>query len=310
MSQPAFSICLLAWQSAEHIRTAIESVIVQDYSNWKCIISDDASTDNTGEIIRDYTRDPRIQYFRQPVNLGQAGNWAAAISRCNGQFLATLHADDAYERSALSSFQKGFDTGSDLVWANWEFWDADLKRKIREAPVKDASFQGLDVLRWIVSNAHTLPSATAFQHALARKSGMPDPENGIFCDREFFLRLASNSRSAKALGESVVRYRQHAQSITENSFKTGTFQNDMLRLATTLECKFSRSDNTKTYVRELKRQSAESIVVSAAAELLRGRNSFAWEWFSKAISLSGFSLVRPSLFLGLARMLKARIFSP
>jgi glycosyltransferase involved in cell wall biosynthesis len=91
---------MAAYRSAQFLPAAIESVIAQTYSNWELNVVDDGSPDNTEDVVRRYTADPRIRYFRQP-NQGQARAKNAAIRMARGDFLAFLDADDMWSADKL-----------------------------------------------------------------------------------------------------------------------------------------------------------------------------------------------------------------
>jgi hypothetical protein len=60
------TIGLPVYNSARYLAAAIDSILAQSYGDFDLLISDNASTDRTEEICRDYAkRDPRIRYIRQ-----------------------------------------------------------------------------------------------------------------------------------------------------------------------------------------------------------------------------------------------------
>jgi glycosyltransferase involved in cell wall biosynthesis len=62
------------YNAAAYIEKCIESVATQDYTNWEMIIIDDASTDNSAEVVSKYTSDPRIALFKNSENKGAVYN--------------------------------------------------------------------------------------------------------------------------------------------------------------------------------------------------------------------------------------------
>ena len=65
------SIIMPSYNSAEWIQETIESVQSQTYSNWELLITDDASTDNTVQLIQEFQKaDNRINLFISRVNRG------------------------------------------------------------------------------------------------------------------------------------------------------------------------------------------------------------------------------------------------
>ncbi len=64
--EPKVSVAMSTYNRADMIGNAIESVLWQSYDNWELIISDDGSTDNTEEVVRDYMdKDGRIKYINK-----------------------------------------------------------------------------------------------------------------------------------------------------------------------------------------------------------------------------------------------------
>lgn len=89
------SILMPSYNYASYIREAIESVIKQTYTNWELIIIDDASTDSSLGIIKEYLRkDPRIKLVINEKNLGLAKTLKKGISFAEGNWLLFWSADD------------------------------------------------------------------------------------------------------------------------------------------------------------------------------------------------------------------------
>ncbi|MEM7757352.1 MAG: glycosyltransferase family 2 protein [Cyanobacteria bacterium P01_A01_bin.40] len=78
MSQnnPLISIGMPVYNGANFIREAFDSILSQTYENFELIISDNASTDETEKICREYmSQDSRFRYYRSQQNLGAAWNF-------------------------------------------------------------------------------------------------------------------------------------------------------------------------------------------------------------------------------------------
>ncbi len=95
---------MTAFNRQQYIEEAIESVLLQTYSNWELIIVDDCSTDNTVAIARSFEiKDSRIKVFINEKNLGDYLNRNKAASFAKGEFLKYLDADDIMYSSCLES---------------------------------------------------------------------------------------------------------------------------------------------------------------------------------------------------------------
>ncbi|MDR3046909.1 MAG: glycosyltransferase [Bacteroidales bacterium] len=97
MKENLVSIIMPSYNSASHIAQSIESVLAQSYSCWELLVVDDASSDNTTEIVQKFVnQDERIKLWALPTNYGSAVARNFAIQNASGQFLAFLDSDDLW----------------------------------------------------------------------------------------------------------------------------------------------------------------------------------------------------------------------
>lgn len=95
--RPSVSICITTYNVAPFIRECIESALAQVRNfSVEIIVCDDASTDETPEILREYEANYgdlfRVSY--NEVNLKYARNYMKALSMCRGEYIAVLDGDD------------------------------------------------------------------------------------------------------------------------------------------------------------------------------------------------------------------------
>ena len=89
------SIGLPVYNGENFLRQAIDSLLTQTFPDFELIISDNASTDSTEQICREYEcRDPRVRYFRNPRNIGAAENFNRAFELSNGEYFKWSAHDD------------------------------------------------------------------------------------------------------------------------------------------------------------------------------------------------------------------------
>lgn len=95
MSYDLVSIGMPVYNGEAYLAEAIKSNLEQTHENLELIIADNASTDNTESICREYqARDNRIRYTRNAVNIGAAGNYNRLFELSNGNFFRWANADD------------------------------------------------------------------------------------------------------------------------------------------------------------------------------------------------------------------------
>lgn len=117
------SIITPTYNCGNFIGETIESVINQTYKNWEMIIVDDCSTDNTKEIVDNYSkRDSRIKYYCLEVNSGAAVARTKAMELAKGDYIAFLDSDDLWMENKLGCQIKIMKEN------NWNFTSTDYEQ--------------------------------------------------------------------------------------------------------------------------------------------------------------------------------------
>ena len=92
---PSVSIGVPVFNAAPFLSETLESVLAQTHGDFELIISDNASTDGTQDVIQAYAaRDKRIRSFRQPVNIGLGNNWSYVARQARCPWFKWLSAND------------------------------------------------------------------------------------------------------------------------------------------------------------------------------------------------------------------------
>lgn len=92
---PVITIGMPAYNASATIRESIESILAQHSADLELVISDNASTDDTWQIIDEYRRlDSRIVAFRQTENIGANGNYSAVFRAARGGYFKWASSND------------------------------------------------------------------------------------------------------------------------------------------------------------------------------------------------------------------------
>jgi glycosyltransferase involved in cell wall biosynthesis len=95
MRVPRVSVGIPVYNGENYLQTAIDSVLAQDYEDFELVISDNASTDRTADICRDYAAaDRRVRYFRNRENIGAVPNFNRVFALARGRYFKWLSSDD------------------------------------------------------------------------------------------------------------------------------------------------------------------------------------------------------------------------
>lgn len=140
------SIIVPCYNQAQYLDEALQSVLVQTYQEWECIIVDDGSPDNTEEIAKKWLeKDSRFKYlYKENGGLSNARN--SGIDIANGEFILPLDADDQigndYLELAIDEFQK--DASLKVVYCKAEkFGEESGVWDLKPFSVKDLALQNM-----------------------------------------------------------------------------------------------------------------------------------------------------------------------
>ena len=109
-ANPKVSVILTSFNHGKYIRESIESVLSQTFQDFELIIWDDASSDDSWEIIGSYV-DPRIKAYRNDETRRYVAN-RAIEEVASGQYIAIHHSDDVWEPEKLERQVHFLDTHS------------------------------------------------------------------------------------------------------------------------------------------------------------------------------------------------------
>ncbi len=102
MNSPKVSVVIPAYNGAEFLGEAIRSVLGQTYPNFEIIVVDDASPDNSAEIVRGFD-DQRLIYLAHKVNRGAVAARETGVRISTGEIIAFLDQDDLFHRAKLET---------------------------------------------------------------------------------------------------------------------------------------------------------------------------------------------------------------
>ncbi|MGC1375511.1 MAG: glycosyltransferase family 2 protein [Anaerolineales bacterium] len=103
MKTPTFSVCIPNYNYARYIGETIQSVLDQTYQQFEIIVADNASTDNSVEVIESF-KDARIRLIRNRYNIGFAPNLQRASMFAQNDFVNLLSSDDLMNPTALETY--------------------------------------------------------------------------------------------------------------------------------------------------------------------------------------------------------------
>ena len=97
VTRPKITIGLPVYNGAKFIHNAISSLLKQSYTNFELLISDNASTDQTESVCRNFAKmDKRIKYTRHETNRGYVWNFSSVLQQADTEYFMWAGADDVW----------------------------------------------------------------------------------------------------------------------------------------------------------------------------------------------------------------------
>ena len=211
MDTPLISVVMSTYNGSGYLDEQIKSILAQTYSNFELIISDDASTDGTSDILKQYDSDARISVIYNQKNEGISKNFERAILRSKGAYISFADQDDIWMPAKIELLYQSISDYA-LVYSNSVFINEN-----GNSIGKSAS--DIRNLQNIYNPKGLIFSNIVSGHAMLAKrelviSAMPFPEK-YFYDW-WITSLASCGGGVLYLNKTLTLYRQHTHTATKN----------------------------------------------------------------------------------------------
>ncbi|WP_421799216.1 glycosyltransferase family 2 protein [Haliscomenobacter sp.] len=119
---PIVSVGVPSYNRVESLERAIDSILAQTYQHLEIVISDNASTDQTEDYVRELMkREPRVRYYRQPVNFGLARNFEYVLEKATGKYFIFLADDDTFEPETIEKYVDFMEANPDYSLVSGDF---------------------------------------------------------------------------------------------------------------------------------------------------------------------------------------------
>ena len=129
---PYFTVVIPLYNCQEFIGETIDSVLNQTFSDWEMIVIDDASTDNSREVVKEYVRrDPRVSLVELESGFGgPAGPRNIGISKAKSPYIALLDSDDIWHPEKLATQNKILSECNDISMVHTGSYEIDEESRL------------------------------------------------------------------------------------------------------------------------------------------------------------------------------------
>ena len=203
------SVCIATYNGEKYIYQQVYSILKQLNLNDEIIISDDGSTDNTIEILRDIN-DDRIRIMHNKLEKGYTKNFENAIRNAKGKFIFLCDQDDVWFDNKVAVSLKALET-SDFVVSDALFVNQELESL-------DYTFFGIRGGRkgFFVNllKSQYLGACMAFNNKLLKKL-LPFPEKSALCPHDLWISLIAELYFKSAvIKKPLISYRRHGHNVS------------------------------------------------------------------------------------------------
>lgn len=206
----AITVLMPAYNAAEYIREAIDSVLAQTFTDFELLIINDGSTDDTEQIIRSYT-DGRIRVYTQQ-NEGVIGALNKGLELSQGALIARFDADDVCYPHRLQVQYDYMQANPDfvLIGSASDYIDKDGAFLFKWDP---PAYTHEDLQRIILTTCPFDHPAIMYRRDVAIKLG-GYPKGAIHFEDHLFWTLFFNEGKVCNMKDALIKHRFNPASVT------------------------------------------------------------------------------------------------
>lgn len=209
-----FSVLIANYNNGKFFKECYDSIIAQDYKNWEAIILDDASTDDSVEVIKKLTgSDERFKIYRNEENSGVGITKSKLIEIAAGDICGFVDPDDAITPNALSSSIKIFQKQRNVVLTYSKFAKCDENLKILEVP--KIAQQVINNSPFFFNCPVNIVHFVCFRKSIYNQTEKMNTEMKIAEDQDLYLKMYEKGK-VKFINEVNYLYRLHSGGISQN----------------------------------------------------------------------------------------------
>lgn len=206
-------ILLATYNGGEYITEQIDSILNQTHKEFRLLISDDGSTDETREILNKYKqKDNRIEVFMQEKNLGVVKNFEFLLKKVEAKYYMFSDQDDIWKETKIEKSLTKIKEGFDLVYSDLEVVDENLNviydsywklKGISNKIKKYNNFESLYLNNFVTG-------CTVISKKELINSFLPLPNTSKFVLHDYWISLIISQNGKIAyVEEPLIKYRQH-----------------------------------------------------------------------------------------------------
>ncbi len=212
------SVIICTFNREKYISEAIDSVLKQTYPNFEIIVIDDASTDNTEQVLTQYKNNPKIKIFKNEQNLGISKSRNRGVSLATGEYIAMLDSDDYWtDTKKLEKQAEILNKNKDVAIVGSSIRVIlDRNSKLEELQKYKYKTRDVQIRKKMLGKNQIAQSSVLFRKNVFEEFGGYDESYEVAEDFDLWLKIGRKYKFAN-LKEITVDYRVHYLNISESN---------------------------------------------------------------------------------------------
>jgi hypothetical protein len=224
----SISVAMCTRNGAQHVARQVQSILNQRPAPRELVVGDDASTDDTIDVIeREWAAaraaDPELattlRVIRRQTALGVTANFAATLDACSGELIALSDQDDVWMPGKLATLAAAFVADAELLLVHTDarLVDADgtplglaLLEALEATPAERTGLAAGDALP-VLMRRNLVTGATVMLRRSLLAGALPIPEQWVH--DEWLAAIAAAVGRVRLVAEPLIDYRQHGANV-------------------------------------------------------------------------------------------------
>jgi protein O-GlcNAc transferase len=212
---PQISVIMSAHNSARYLESSIKSILNQTIDDFEYIIVNDASTDGTEEILKQFD-DPRIKLLPNTENLGLTKSLNKAVQLAKGKYIARMDADDISLSHRFETQLNFLDNNPDYAIVGSSYYQIDEKG--RAYAINNVLYEDADIRKELRKSNCFAHGSIMMRKSIFQKAGGYDERYAFAQDYDLWLRISEISKVAN-IREPLYCWRETRSSISVHKQK-------------------------------------------------------------------------------------------
>ena len=197
------------------LQETINSVLSQNYINWKLIIIDNCSTDNSKKIIEKFRVNKKVDIIYLKKNMGASFSRNLGIRLSNSKYIAFLDADDIWTPKKLEGQIKFMEEKNyNFTYTDFTPFFEKNKKRIKKKEITTPDNFNFDTF---VNNTSINTSSMILSRSIVKTTKFPKVDT--LEDFPFKCKILNKIKFAKKYNQNTVFYRITKNSLTSNKLK-------------------------------------------------------------------------------------------